>query len=120
MLAHSYRSEDAPSLDVLLNGNQNGDVRLERDQIVCIGHPVNGCLVWRPAGIVHELHVGVGMGRRLKADALVNYAMGQAISRPYNLWEAIFITDSESLAQYAKSLGAYEETGKRIFTLKVR
>lgn len=47
--------------------------------------------------------------------------MGDAVSRPFNLWEAIFITDSDELANYVLGMeGIVEETGKRVFTLRLR
>lgn len=120
MLARHYRSCDAQSLDVVLGGNQQGDVRLDRDRIIVCGTPVNSCLVWRAGGIVHELRTGNGMYKRIHADALVNFAIADSIAKSFELHEALFLTDSDELSRYVLSLGAIEETGKRIFTLQVR
>ena len=42
------------------------------------------------------------------------------MSQPHQLWEALFLTDSDNMARYALELGAVEEVGKRIFTLNLR
>lgn len=120
MIARHYQSLDAKALDDLLQCNRSSDVRLDRDRIITVGRPADGVLVWRPGGIVHELRVGDGLGRRSKANVLVNFAIADSIARPFNLQEALFLTDSDDMARYAESIGAYEETGKRIFTLNIR
>ncbi len=120
MLARHYQSDDAARLDEILS--RPHDVRLDCDRLVCVGptgSPV-GLLVWRPGGIVHELRVGNGLGRRYAANSLVNFAVADAIARPHQLHEAIFVCDSDDMARYAGELGAVEEQGKRIFTLRVR
>lgn len=116
-----FRSGDEGALDVLLHNNTEGDVRLNCDQIIVAEteHPV-GCLVWRPGGIIHELRTGNGLVRRVMADKLVDHAIAKALEREYPLYEAVFLTDSDALAAYAKDLGAIEQIGKRIFTMKVR
>lgn len=116
-----YQSGDAPSLDGLL-GTEHG-VRLDRDRISCLaasGGPVVGVLAWRPGGIVHELRVGDGLLQQRRANLLVDFAIGDAVSQPFPLYEAIFICDSDAMAHYARELGAIEETGKRVFTLDLR
>ena len=122
MIARLYQSQDAEALDKLLGVPQSGDVRLAYDRIAVLDSsrgPV-GCLVWRPGGIVHELRVGNGLGQKRRADLLVQFGIRDAVSRAYCLHEAIFITDSERMANYAKELGAIEQTGKRVFSLEVR
>ena|SRR5215469_15998766 len=121
MLARCYESDDAEDVDRILGVPQKGNVLIDRDQIVLAGSPPIGCLVWRPGCLVHELRTGSGMGRRYIADRLVEFAIKDAISHPFNLYEAIFITNNEDMARYAlDDLGAIEEIGKRMFTLKVR
>lgn len=120
MLARLYESSDAATLDLILGQTQIGDVRLDRDRLCVVGRPPVGLLVWRPGGIVHELRTGNGLAQRRVADLLVNFAVGDALSGPFNLWEAVFVTDNEQMAKYALELGAVEEIGKRVFTLPLR
>lgn len=54
------------------------------------------------------------------ADLLVKSGIEDAVSQPHQLWEALFLTDSDNMARYALELGAVEEVGKRIFTLNLR
>jgi hypothetical protein len=120
MLARHYHPNDAASIDLILN--HTGDVRLDRDRIYVLGDtgkPTN-LLTWRPGGIVHELRVGNGLGQKQRADSLVNFAIADSLSRPFHLYEAIFLTDSERMSNYALSIGAMEEKGKRVFTLPLR
>lgn len=120
MIARLYQSSDAEALDRLL-GSQHG-VRLDRDRITVLesaGGPV-GIIAWRPGGIVHELRVGNGLGQKRRADLLVASAIGDAVTRKFDMWEAIFVTDSDRAAAYVQSLGAVEEVGKRIFAMGVR
>ncbi len=124
MLARCYTPKDAKGLDELLGFNRAGDVRIDRDQIVLVGQagaPV-GTLIWRPGGIVHEFRCDQGFRRRICADALVNFAIGEAISGLYELSEAIFIVkkENEQMAKYAVALGAREWEAGRIFTLGIR
>ncbi len=120
MIARHYISADAEAVDKILGQPQAGDVRLERDRIVVAGCPAYGLLVWRPCAFVHELRTGYGMAQRHLADILVNFAIGDAVSRPANIWEAVFVCDSDDMAKYVEGLGAVEEKGKRVFTLQVR
>jgi hypothetical protein len=120
MLSRHYRQNDIPAIDKIIGMPQRGDVRLDRDRIICIGNPASGLLVWRPGGIIHELHVGYGPLRRNMADSLLNFGLADAISRPFNLQEGIFVTDDDSLANYIQGMGAVEETGKRVFTFQLR
>ena len=94
---------------------------LGRDHIVVAetDHVV-GCLVWRAGGIVHELRTTNSLIRRFTADKLVDMALSKAMEREYPLYEAVFLTDSDALASYVKDLGAIEQFGKRIFTMRVR
>lgn len=118
-----YESADAEGLDRILDNNRGHDVRLDRDQIVVVGAPGRpvGCLAWRPGGIVHELFTGNGLASRYIADLLVEFAVADAIARPFDLWEAIFMTDSDRMAEYVLAMpGALEETGKRLITVPVR
>lgn len=120
MLSRHYRQSDIPAIDQILGTPQRGDVRLDRDRIICIGNPVSGLLVWRPGGIIHELHIGTGPLRRNVADSLLNFGLADAIARPFNLQEGIVVTDSDPLASYMHNFGAVEETGKRVFTFQLR
>jgi hypothetical protein len=116
MLARTYKPGDANALDAILANNRHGDVRLDRDAIVVSGTPPNGCLVWRPCALVHEL-VCPGL---LSANALVNYAVGQGAGRLMPIRDVLFVVAPENkrMLEYAKRLGAIEETG-RVFTLDV-
>lgn len=115
-----YDATDAIQLDTILR--REGDVRLDRDRIVVAGDrgdPV-GCLAWRPGGIVHELRVPATLGRHHTAANLVDFAITHALSRPFLLYEAIFVTDNNDVAEFVRSLGADEQEGKRLFTLQIR
>ena len=120
MLARHYVSADSDGLDAMLAGS--GNVRLDCDRLVCVGAPGRpvGLLAWRPGGIVHELRVASGLGQRAVADALVNFSVADSVSHPHMLHEAIFVCDTDSMAKYVGELGAIEESGKRVFTLKLR
>jgi hypothetical protein len=121
--ARAYeRGHDAQGLDVLLEENKHGDVRLDLDRIIClgdVGRPV-GCLVWRPGGIVHELRLRHGLGRRAAADALVDFSIRDALSRPFWLAEAVFMTDSPYAAEYFERLGAERQPGQEVFKFDLR
>lgn len=120
MLARLYDQRDYASIKSILNGT--GDVRLDRDRVFCIGIPGEpvGFLAWRRGGIVHELRVGNGMGRYTRASALVNFAVANALAETPPLWEALFVCDGDDMARFAKSIGAVEEEGKRLFSLPLR
>jgi hypothetical protein len=120
MLARHYQTTDAEAVEHLLNGRGTGDVRLDRDRLVVVGRPPRGLLVWRPGCLVHELHTGYGMAQRHTADVLVNFGMADAVSKPFDLYEAVFITDSDAVGEYVKSLGALEEVGKKVWTMRIR
>jgi hypothetical protein len=51
---------------------------------------------------------------------LVEFGIRDAVSHPWPLYEAIFVIDSEAMADYVKGKGAIEEVGKRVFTLKLK
>lgn len=116
MLARTATKDDAKALDLLLHDNRSGDVRLDRDVIVVSGRPPNGCLVWRPCALVHEL-VCPGL---LSANALVNYAVGQGAGRLAAIRDVLFVVSPANtrMLEYAKRLGAVEEVGK-VFALDV-
>jgi hypothetical protein len=113
MLARVALKTDKDAVDVLLDYNKHGDVRLDRDILVVAGNPARGILVWRPSAFVHEFVAA----DRVMANALVNYAMGQA--RP-TAKEAVFLVEpgNKSMLRYVKLLGATEQPGK-IYTLGV-
>jgi hypothetical protein len=113
-----YEKGDAKNVDKIINENRGHNVRLASDRIVVLGN--SGLLVWRPGCIVHELHVGNGLRQRQRADSLVGYAIADALSQPFDLHEGIFVTDSDRMAGYALDIGAIEEVGKRVFTLRIR
>lgn len=124
MLARPYHRSDAKRLDELLHGNA-GDVRLEHDRIFCIGDVGDpfGCLVYRPAVFVHEFVLSPSPLRRLFADALLNYAISDGLSRPHDLHDAVFLVDSANLdmVRYVEGLQAHQEAaGKRLYRLPVR
>jgi hypothetical protein len=118
MTPHLYVPTDATTVDHITNSNQGHNIRLDRDRIVLLGD--SGLLVWRAGGIVHELHTGNGLGQKQRADLLVRFAIGDAVRETHKLHEAIFLTDSDRMAGYALSIGAIEETGKRVFSLDLR
>ncbi len=64
--------------------------------------------------------MGSGLGQKQRADLLVNFAIGDALSQPFSLYEALFVTNSTRMANYAFGLGAIEEIGARVFTLDLR
>ena len=115
-------SNDAEALDRLLDGNRGHNVQLTKDRIVVMdsaGAPV-GLLAWRSGGIVHELITGHGLAQRSIANSLVEFAIKDAIRRPYCLHTALFVTDSDRMSTYALALGAVEQPAKRVFQLELR
>lgn len=118
----NHSDTDASALDLILDGNRGHDVNLSRDR-VCVmdsrGIPA-GLLVWRSGGIVHELYAGRGLAQRTIADGLVKFAIKDAIARPFPLYTALFVTDSEQMASYAAALGAVEQSAKRVFQLELQ
>jgi hypothetical protein len=115
MTPHLYAPADAITVDQITDSNRGHSIRLDRDRIVVLGD--SGLLVWRAGGIVHELHTGHGLGQKRRADLLVRFAIGDAMRETHKLHEAIFLTDSDRMANYALSIGATEEIGKRVFSL---
>lgn len=120
MIARHYESSDAAALDRILSSNVGHDVTLDRDRIICAGTPAVGCLVWTPGAIVHELQTGRGLAQRRIADLLVGAAITDALTDRFQIREAIFLTDSDQMAEYALRMGAIEQFGKRTFTLRIR
>jgi len=114
MIARNARPSDATALDTLLKGNVGGDVRIDRDIIVVSGSPANGTLVWRPCALVHEFECP-GL---LTANALVNFAVGQAAGRTGVIRDALFLVtpDNTAMLRQAKRLGAVELPG-RLFSI---
>jgi hypothetical protein len=112
MLARLYKREDAEGLDALLDGNRDGDVRLDRDTIVVVGHigEPKGVLVWRKAAYIHEFYCGKGLSQRAIADALANFTLGQNCGE---LREAQFrcAPENKAMQRYVKELGAVQEEG---------
>lgn len=120
MQPRHYQPADAPAIDAILNGT--GHVLLDRDRLVCMGPtgaPTN-LLVWRPGCIVHGLYLSHSLGQRSRADSLVQFGLRDSISRPFSLYEAVFVTEGDIMAEYVKGKGAVEEVGKRVFTLRIR
>lgn len=116
MRARNATKEDAKALDALLSNNAFGDVRIDRDIIVVSGSPANATLVWRPCALVHEFECP-GL---LSANALVNYAVGQAKGRTGLIYDALFLVDPENkrMLSYVARIGATELTG-RVFSLDI-
>ena len=116
MLARTARKADLDALDALLDANRRGDVRLDRDIIVCSGEPASGVLVWRPCALVHEF----ACPGLQSANALVNYAVGQGAGRIVTVRDVMFVVhpSNQRMLDYARRLGAVEEAGK-IFVLDV-
>lgn len=113
--------DDADALDGILNGNVGHDVVLKRDRLVLVGQsgrPV-GMLAWRAGGIVHELQTGNSLAQRAIANLLVDYAIRDALHRPFKLHTALFVTDSDRMSTYALALGAREVQGKKLFQLEL-
>lgn len=119
MLARNAKKEDIGALDLLLKHNAFGDVRLDRDVIVVTGKPTAGALVWRPCALVHELECPEQFGLPT-ANALVNYAVGQASGRTAVIRDALFLVAAENAAmlRHAQRLGATEYPGK-VFILDI-
>jgi hypothetical protein len=84
------------------------------------GQP-SGCLVYRPGAFVHELECGKDHKARLRADALANYAIAQARSKPHELRTAILLVKGDNLPmlKWAYSIGAVQQTEPNdvLFTL---
>lgn len=119
LIPRLYESADADALDIILDFNKGHDVRLDRDRIVVLGRPATSLLVWRPAAFVHELHVGDGLGQKQRADLLADFAIDDAMSGSFPIQEAVFVTDSDRMAQYILNRGGTEQFGRRLITLRV-
>lgn len=111
------RSDDALALDKLLQGNRHGDVNLNSDRIIVVDgsdrKPV-GALVWRPAGFIHEFHCGGGVAHRPIASALTNFAWADALGKPYDIRQAVFLVDrfnAPMLRYLREEIKATEQTG---------
>jgi hypothetical protein len=115
-----YQPSDAATIDTLLDGH--GHVLLDRDRIVVLGEPgrPSNMLIWRPGAIVHGLYISHSLGQLQRANSLVQFGIESALSQPWPLYEATFLTDGDKMAEYVKSLGAVEETGKQVWTLRLR
>lgn len=123
MLARDYHWKDANALDHLLGLSRAGDVRLDRDRIVCCG-PVGrpfASLVWRPSAFLHEFHCGSGLHRITSASALVSYACGAATAAPHPIGDAMFLVDpmNEHMHRFVQRLGAVKEDGV-LYTIPLR
>lgn len=110
MLAREYLIPDARRLDRIL-GN-TGITDPTRDRIIVagdVGAP-DGVLVYREAAYIHELECGTGFRARLRADALANYAIGEA--RRKGLMNAIFqvAEKNRKMQRWAESIGAVKQT----------
>jgi len=117
-------TSDSVLLDDIANSNVGHDIRLDRDRII-LAHGVQsgrllGCFVYRPGAIIHDLLVRDSLTRRSVAHDMVNFAAMDATSRPFQLHEAIFLTDGDEMAKFAEEIGAYEETGKRLYRIPLR
>lgn len=121
MLARPYQSADAKGLDILLGFNRAGDVRLEQDQIIVVGDVgrPTGVLVFRPGAFVHELALENGALMRLRADALCNYAIARARSKPFELKTAVFsvASSNQKMIAYMESIGAVRQEGQYVYQL---
>lgn len=114
MLARPYDKLDARGCDEILrkaHGNQ-GITTPGVDEIFVVGdyRQPSGMLVYRPGAYVHELECGNDSLRRLRADALANYAVAHA--RANSLRSAIFLVRAGNVAmmRWAESLGAVRQT----------
>ena len=110
MIARPYQREDAKACDRLTR-NQ-GITTPGLDEIFVVGNrgEPRGMLVYRPGAYVHELECGADSLRRLRADALANYAVAHA--RAHQLRSAIFLVRAGNLAmmRWAESIGAVKQT----------
>ena len=85
------------------------------------GNPAESVLVWRPAAYVHELCCGDGPLRRLRADAMLNFAIAQAHARMWPIRDAEFVVlaDNLRMLDYIRRLNATEEDGGKLFSLDI-
>lgn len=119
MLARPYNFRDAKVCDRLTR-NQ-GITTPGLDEIFVVGDAgqPDGLLVYRPGAYVHELECGTDSLRRLRADALANYAVAHA--RAHELRSAIFLirAGNDRMMRWAESLGAVKQTepGDEIYLL---
>src|SRR5215469_9552169 len=119
MLARSYHFSDAAKLDRLTKHQGITDSAL--DEIFCTGERGNptGLLVFRPGAFVHELECGEDLLRLSRAEALVNFAIGQA--RAKGLQTGIFLVRGANVEmhRFVTRLGAVRQTepGDALYTL---
>lgn len=119
MLARLYDRNDAQGLDLILNGQ--GITHQGLDEIFVTGErgKPTGLLVFRPGAFVHELECGNDALSRLKAEALVNFAIGHA--RAKGLHTGIFLVRGQNspMLKFVEKLGAIRQTepGDVLYTL---
>ncbi len=110
MLARPYNFRDAKGCDRLTR--QLGITTPGVDEIFVVGEAgqPSGVLVYRAGAYVHELECGSDRLRRLRADALANYAVAHA--RANHLRSAIFLVraGNEPMMRWVEALGAVKQT----------
>lgn len=110
MLARPFVSADAKACDRLTRNL--GITTPGLDEIFVVGErgEPRGLLVYRSGAYVHELECGTDSLRRLRADALANYAVAHA--RANQLRSAIFLVRAGNAAmmRWAESIGAVKQT----------
>lgn len=122
MIARLYQSEDAPGVDLLLEGNRHGDAQLKRDQLVVLGKvgEPRGVLAGRPAYFVHELVAQDTILRRAVIEAMVNYGIGFA--RGTDIRDAVFLIDprNHGLRRLLLDAGAAKQPLSEVYCLELR
>lgn len=115
MIARNVQAEDADGVRELLVGH---DVQ-PADRIIvvgAIGKPT-GVLLYRPGAFVHGLRCGQDMVSRIRAAALVDFALKQDGTRT-----GIFLVrpESEAMQRFVEPLGVKQsEPGDILYTLTI-
>jgi hypothetical protein len=115
---------DARVLDLLLDNNRHGDVRLSADRIIVStgdDDVPSGCLVWRPTAYIHEFLVPNCLGQRTIADSLYREAVKLDIGRRHLIRQAVWLVDNSNarMLRYARDVGAIEQNGT-VFLLNLK
>lgn len=116
---------DARQLDFILDGNVNHDVQLDRDRVIVRAGDDDvptGCLVWRPAAFVHELHVPASLGQQAIANSLFHEAVRLDIGRRHLIRTALWMVDKDNapMLRYARDVVHATEQSGVIFTLDLK
>lgn len=117
MIARNFQDEDTEAVIALVEGKGVWSKGLDRIVVVGpVGRPT-GVLVYRPGAWVHELRCGRDMVSRLRAAALVDFALKQDGTRT-----GIFLVkrENEAMQRFVDPLGVKQSAeGDILYTLPI-